>query len=143
MNACYRTFAFAIAAVTLASGSYAQNVDGVTSSVNDYVRKLKQIAPDVRLPTNINAGNFLGEVQRIAAASNARDLTALGVQAAKIGLQIEEIKINFLNSQMCMGTPAIPIPSQYSQHVAAGCQLLQAHHRLNQLQQKALGIIPQ
>lgn len=130
-------------AVLAQAGAQAQTIESVGAAASDYIARLRQLAPGLSLSLPANAPGFLSEVQRMATASTARDLTSLGLQAAKLSLQIEEIKINFLQNNMCNGAPAITVPPQYSQHLETGCQLLAAHHKLNGVQQKALGLIPQ
>ena len=102
---------------------------GATAS--DTISRLSQLSPGATLNLPTSATAFLQQVQGMYTSASTRDLAALGLQAARLGLQIEEIKINFLNSQMCNGTPAIPVPPQYSEHLAAGCKLLGLHRQVN------------
>lgn len=119
----------AFVSATAGASAHAQNFDSVMSS-----SPLMAIANLAR----VDPAKFLGEVQGMVNVNNSRDLAALGMQAAKIALHIEELQISFLQNSICKSTV---IPTQYSKEVQIGCELLGAQADLNRIKQKALTIV--
>lgn len=109
-------------------------------TVGDF--KLPTTIPGLSELAAITPANFLAEVQNLVRTSNARDLVALGKQAAGVALHIEELQISFLQKALCNAGPvAAQIPAQYSQEVQLGCSLIGAQAELNRIKQKALALI--
>lgn len=110
--------------------SFAQRMGQVGSS-------LSAQAASLGLPADLDASTFLGHVQGMVRESNARDLTAMGREAAILTLKVEELKIGFLQKTFC----ASPASSQYAGAIDLGCQLLDIHSRMNVLKRRAVDML--
>jgi hypothetical protein len=107
-------------------GVQAQTLDGMMASLP--MGKISDLA-------GVDPAAFLGRVQGLIHNGNTRDIAALGKQAAKVALQVEELQISFMQTSICNSNT---IPAQYAREVQLGCELLKAQSTLNQLKQQML-----
>lgn len=126
--------ALTVASITLTVPAMAQGFDNILPTFG-----LSGAMGDL---ANLTPANFLPAVQNFTRVSNARDLAALGKQAANVALHIEELQIKLMQKAVCMPGPvADRIPAQYSKEVELGCEMLNAQAELTQIKRKALNLI--
>jgi hypothetical protein len=124
----------AAAGAAMAMPAMAQNFDSVLP-----LTAMTSVLGDL---ANVTPATFLPAVRNLTNVNNARDLAALGKQAANVALHIEELQIRLLQKAMCTAGPfTANILAQYGKEVELGCSLLGAQAELNHIKQKALSLI--
>ena len=120
--------------------SLAPEARGMFDLGAEFAAKLKRLDHKELLPVNITPANFLEEMQRVVKTSSARDLASMSLQAGRLALQIEEIKLDYLRNKLCTGGGVAPL-ADYATEVDMGCKLLGAQQTLNRLKFKALAMV--
>lgn len=113
---------------------------GVFTWGEEFAVKLGRLDYKELLPTHITPANFLDESKKIVRSSSGRDLASMGLEAARLALQIEDIKIGYLQRKLCTGGGVAQL-SGHATEVEAGCKLLDLQLQLNTLKLQGLALV--
>lgn len=113
---------------------------GVFTWGEEFAAKLSRLDYKELLPTHITPANFLDESKKIVRSSSGRDLASMGLEAARLALQIEDIKIGYLQRKLCTGGGVAQL-SGHATEVEAGCKLLDLQLQLNHLKLEGLALV--
>lgn len=113
---------------------------GVFTWGEEFAVKLARLDYKELLPTHITPANFLDESKKIVRSGSGRDLASMGLEAARLALQIEDIKIGYLQRKLCTGGGVAQL-SGHATEVEAGCKLLDLQLQLNHLKLQGLALV--
>lgn len=112
---------------------------GMFALGDEFAARLKRLDYRELLPMHITPANFLEEAQKIVKTNSARELAGMSVQAGRLALQIEDVKLGYLKSKLCSGVNSAS--AQYGTEVEMGCKLIDLQQRLSTLQLKGLDMV--
>lgn len=127
-------------AIASAVTSLVPEARGMFAMGDEFAARLKRLDYRELLPMHITPANFLEEAQKIIKTNSAREIAGMSVQAGRLALQIEDVKLGYLKAKLCAGAGVAQL-AQYGNEVEMGCKLIDLQQRLTSLQLKGLDMV--